>query len=38
MPLLTSGSDFSDLLAVARSGNWLIAIIPIAALADSDFQ
>ena len=37
MQLLTNGSDFSDSIAVLSSGSW-IAIVPIAALADSDFS
>ena len=38
MPLLTSSSEFSDSLAAARSGNYLVAVISIAALADTDFS
>ena len=37
MQLLTSSSDFSNSLAIVSSGSYIIAIVPIAASADSDF-
>ena len=38
MKLLTKSSDFCDALAIVSSGNEVLAIVSIAAIADSDFS